>query len=146
MVLLWVASVATVAQSAPSEQQRAAVIEFAKKAAVAALNFDAGDRQSLIRAQDDFSPEGWSEHLKTQSGYLDEHGAPTYNSRFVPSGGAVVMGEEGDSMRIRIPGTLTQSTKIARTDYRHAGIDVTVGGKPLKIRRLQTIFMLRISR
>lgn len=143
MVLLWVASVAGVAQSAPSENQRAAAIEFAKKAAVAALNFDAGDRQSFVRAQGDFLPEGWSEFLKGQSDYLDERGAPTYTSRFSPSGAAVVIGEEGDAIRIRIPGTLTQSTKIARTNYQHAGIDVTVGGEPLKIQQLHTIFTLR---
>ena len=142
VVLLWITSLTGVAQVPLSPEQRSEAIEFAKKAAVDALNFDAGDRQSLIRAQHDFTPEGWSDYMKWQSGFLDAQGAPTYTSRFVPSGEAIVTTKEGDAIHVRIPGALTQSARTGRTAYKHAAIDVTVAGEPLKIRQLRAVFTL----
>ena len=75
-------------------------------------------------------------------GWLDEKGAPGFSSSFVPSGNAVVIGNENGVVHLRIPGTLTHKQNGSITAYR-AAIEVYAlrdllihGGEPIKIKHL----------
>jgi hypothetical protein len=128
----------------PAKADQGTVVRVAEKAAIAALNFRQGDAASLARARADFTPEGWQDFMKHMAGFVDQKGAPTFTSTFVPSKGATVLGEDRGVVRFRIPGTLTQSNKLGRTTYRaaievYALRDLLIGGKPIKIQRLEQI-------
>ena len=121
---------------------QASALEFAQKAVVRVLDYDQGNRESLMDAQDDFTPEGWREFMKWLNGYLDEKGAPLGSSHFTPTGDPVVKRQENGVTALEIPGVLKQESKnarggIFRTTYR-ATIEVQVGGNPLKIEHLKT--------
>ena len=103
--------------------------------AVRALNFDQGDRDGLNRARTDFTPRGWGEFMKTMQGFLDNKGEPTFSSKFVPAGDAVVVSEEGGTIRLKIPGTLTQTAGGSRTTYR-LHLEVTAVGTVPKLDHL----------
>jgi hypothetical protein len=120
----------------PVKTDQAAIVAFAQKAAVRALDFRQGDIASLTQARADFTPEGWKEFMKYMEGWLDQKGAPTFTSSFVPSRDAVVVGLENGIVHLRIPGTLKQTQNQSSTTYR-AAIDVFAGGRPPKIQRLQ---------
>jgi hypothetical protein len=120
----------------PDEPRKGEIIAFAQKAAVRALNFRQGDLGSLTRAHADFTPEGWTDFMKHMEGFLDQKGAPAFSSSFVPSRAASVVGKENGIVRLRITGTLKQTQNQSSTTYR-AAIDVRVGGKPIKIQRLE---------
>jgi len=67
------------AQTAPADlKDQAAVVRYAEGASLRALNFVQGNIMSLVDAQDDFTPQGWSEFMKKLNGWLDEKG--TLNS------------------------------------------------------------------
>ena len=133
------ASIPFLGQSqAATDTDQAAIVAFAQKAAVRAVNFQEGDVESLKRARADFTAEGWKDFMKPMEGYLDPKGAPTFNSSFVPSGNARVVDEKDGIVHIRIPGTLKQSSKGSSTTYR-AALDVHAGGHPIKIERLEQI-------
>ena len=123
--------------SVPPTNQ-AAIVSFTQKAVVRALDYDQGDRGSLMDAKDDFTPTGWREFMQWLQGYLDDKGAPTGSSRFTSTGDPVVKHQENGVTRLTIPGTLKQENGISRATYRVA-IDVQVGGDPLKIQHLKTI-------
>lgn len=119
-----------------------APIDFAKVAVSRALNYEQGNRSTLIDAQDDFTPEGWGEFMQWLREYVDEKGAPTGSSLFTSTSDAVVKSEERGAIRLAIQGTLKQQSKNANgglftTTYR-VSVDVEVGGSPLKIRHLKT--------
>ncbi len=122
----------------PAQTDQAAIIAFAQKAAVRALNFRQGDIGSLTRARADFTPEEWKEFMKHMEGWLDQKGAPTFSSSFEPSRDAVVVGLENGIVHLRIPGTLKQTQNLSSTTYR-AAIDVHAGGNPTKIQHLEQI-------
>jgi hypothetical protein len=122
----------------PAKTDQAAIVAFAQKAAVRALDFRQGDIGSLTHACADFTPEGWKEFMKHMEGWLDQKGAPTFTSSFVPSRDAVVLGLENGVVHLRIPGTLKQTQNQSSTTYR-AAIDVRAGGKPTKIQHLEQI-------
>ena len=113
-------------------------VAFAEKAGVRAVNFEMGDLASLTRARPDFTADGWKDFMKHMAGYLDEKGAPAFNSTFTPTGKARVIDEKDGIVHVKIPGTLKQGNKISSTTYR-AAIDVYAGGKPIKIERLEQI-------
>ena len=117
---------------------QSAIVAFAQKASVRAVNLHEGDAESLARARADFTPEGWKDFMKHMEGYLDPRGAPTFNSSFVPSGNARVLDEKDGIVHVRIPGTLKQSNKVSSTTYR-AALDVRAGGNPIKIERLEQV-------
>jgi hypothetical protein len=71
-------------------------------------------------------------------GFLDEKGAPTFTSVFAGSGPAKVLDEKNGVVRFRIPGTLTQSSKLGKTTYR-AALEVAAAGKPVRIQKLEQI-------
>jgi hypothetical protein len=117
---------------------RVTIIDFGEKAAIAAVNFKEGDTIGFTRARDNFTPDGWKDFVKHNEAYLDEKGAPTFTSSFVPSASARIVGEQNGTVHFRIPGTLTQSNKLGKTTYR-AALEVFAGGKPSKIHKLEQI-------
>ncbi len=122
----------------PANSEQATIVAFAQKAAVQSLEFRQGDAPSVTRARADFTPEGWAELMKTMAGWLDGNGAPTFSSSFVPSGNAVVLGQENGIVHLRIPGKLKQTQNQSGTTYR-AVLDVRAGGSPMKIQHLEQI-------
>jgi hypothetical protein len=141
LIMLFVAcfvSVPVFAQTAPPAKDRASTIDFAQQAALRAVNFREGDAEALTHARADFTPDGWTEFMKHMEGWLDQKGAPTFTSSFVPSGAAMVRGEEDGTIRIRIPGTLKQTQGKSSTTYR-AALDVQAGGQPVRIKHLEQI-------
>jgi hypothetical protein len=125
------------APSALTPEQQQTVVS-AQQADIQAMNFREGDLPGFTRNRDNFSAEGWSAFLHRMEGFLDEKGAPTFTSSFVPSHDAVVLKQENGILRFRIPGTLTQSSKNSRTTYR-AALEVQVQGHPMKIVGLEQI-------
>jgi hypothetical protein len=125
------------AQTPPlNKRDQDAIVAFVNKAAVGALNFRQGDLASLTHARPDFTPEGWADFLKHMQGFLDEKGAPTFTSSFVPSGDAVIVDEKNGTVHIRIPGTLKQTHDQSNATYR-VRIQVHAGGKPIKMTLLE---------
>lgn len=129
----------------PAKADQATVVRVAAKAAIAAINFREGDAAGLARARADFTPEGWKKFLQHMEGFLGPKGAPTFTSKFVPSGDPTVLAVDHGVVRFRIPGTLTQSSKLGRTTYR-AAVEVSAlrdsmlhGGEPIKIQDLEQI-------
>lgn len=125
----------------PADQS--AIVAFTQKAVAGALDYDQGNRGSLMDAQGDFTSDGWREFMQWLQGYIDDKGAPTGSSLFTPTGDPAVKQQENGMTRLRIAGTLKQESKnayggISRATYRVV-IDVQTGGDPLKIEHLKTI-------
>jgi len=127
-----------------SESDQAAIVRLGQKTAIAALNFQQGDAVGFTHARDDFTTDGWKNFVKNMEGFLDQKGAPTFTSSFVPTHDATVVDEKEGVLHLRIPGTLTQSSNIGRTTYK-AALEVyllsnrAAGGRSVKIQRLQQI-------
>jgi hypothetical protein len=128
----------------PSGPNQAAVVAFAEKTAVEAVNFQQGDAASFAQARADFTSDGWKDFLKHTEGFLDQKGAPTFTSSFVPSTAATVLDRENGRTHVRIVGTLDQTQNQSRTTYK-AAIEVYVGGDPVKIQRLEQITCIGAS-
>jgi hypothetical protein len=125
------------AQTTPmSATDQAAIVAPVQKAVVRALNFDRGDVERLKGAKDDFTPEGWREFMKRLDGWLDDKGAPTFSSSFVPSGDATILGQGDGALHVVIRGTLKHSQNASTTTYPIV-IEVRAGGTPLKIEHLE---------
>ena len=129
-------------QSVLAATEQTAAIEFVQKAAPRALDYVQGNRESLMDAEEDFTPDGWREFMKWLAGFLDDKGAPTGSARFTATGATVVKSKGNDAIRLAIPGTLKQQSKnayggLSTTTYR-VTVDVEVSGNPLKIRHLET--------
>jgi hypothetical protein len=122
----------------PVKGDQAAVVAFAQKAAMRAVNFNQGDVAGLTQGRADFTPEAWKDVMKHLEGSVDEKGAPTFSSSFVPSRDATVLGQENGIVHLRIPGTLTQTQNQSRTTYR-AAIEVYAGGEPTKVTHLEQV-------
>jgi hypothetical protein len=131
--------------SLPAQANDGAIVAFAQQAALRAVNFSQGDIASLTRARADFTPEGWTAFMKHMDGFLDQQGAPTFNSSFVPSKDAAVIGREGGIVHVRLPGTLKQTQRQSSSTYHRAAIDVYVSGAPMKIQRLEQTTCLGAS-
>lgn len=129
-----------VAQTTPvPTTDQAAIVGSVQKAVVRALNFDRGDLERLRGARDDFTPEGWREFMKRLDGWLDDKGAPTFSSSFVPAGDPTIVSQSGGVLHVTIPGTLKHRQNGSSTTYRVV-IEVRAAGKPMKIEHLkQTI-------
>ena len=122
---------------APNREQTS-VVSLAQRAAVRAVTFSQGDAAGLTASRGDFTDDAWKDFMNHMQGFLDEKGAPTFTSSFVVSGPAKVLDERNGTVRFIIPGTLTQSSKVTRTTYR-AVLEVSAGGEPLKIQRVEQI-------
>jgi hypothetical protein len=124
--------------AAPTADQ-AVVVGLVQKAVVRALNFDRGDVERLRGARDEFTPEGWKGFMKHLDGWLDDKGAPTFSSSFVPSGDPTVVSQAEGALHLTIPGTLKQSQGSSSTTYRVV-VEIRASGRPPKIESLkQTI-------
>lgn len=120
----------------PADAERKAVA-YAEVVIRKALDFAQGDLASLRDAQVEFSPQAWAEFMKYMDGFLDAGGAPTFASRFVPSGPALDVRTVDGIVQLTIPGVLTQESRspMSVTAYR-AEIDVQVSGSLLRIVRV----------
>ena len=114
-------------QSVSADTAEEAAVDFAQKAVPRALNYDQGNRESFVDAQEDFTPEAWREFLKWLDGYLDNNGAPTGSSVFTASGKPVLKSQANGVLRLTLAGTLKQenskgSRVLSRMIFRSAGI------------------------
>jgi len=134
---------AQTASSSASAKDQAVLIESVRTMALKAMTFQESNLASLNASQSNFTPDGWKEFLNHMNGFLDDDGAPTYTSTFTPSGKSIVLKKENDTIKIRIPGALAQTHGASTTNYRHAALDVTAGGNPVKIQHLEQVFMLQ---
>jgi hypothetical protein len=122
------------AQTSPaSTTEQAAIVQ---KTVVRALNFDRGDLERLGSARADFTPAGWAQFMKRLDGWLDEKGAPTFSSSFVPSGDPRIVSQSDGVLHVTIPGTLKHTQNASSTTYRVV-VEVRAAGKPMKIDHLQ---------
>ena len=103
----------------PAKADQGTVVRVAEKAAIAALNFRQGDAASLARARADFTPEGWQDFMKHMAGFVDQKGAPTFTSTFVPSRSATVLGEDRGVVRFR--DTLNNQLFLNRLAFQNSG-------------------------
>jgi hypothetical protein len=133
-VLRLVAFALAIATFQPADQT--SITSFAERASVRALTFQQGDRRAFMEARASFTPEAWTAFLKDMRGWLDESGAPTFGSSFVPAGGARIVATENGVVHVRVPGTLTQTQNQSRTTYRRFAVDVWAAGDPPKIQKL----------
>ena len=124
------------AQSLPQPSDRTAAADFVRAAVVRALNYEQGDRASLIDARDDFTPDGWREFMRWMSGFVDANGAPQSGSSFVPTANAVWKEETAGVMHLQVDGTLKQTQNRSSTTYR-VTVKVELRGSPLRIERLR---------
>lgn len=133
--------VLTAVEAPPGQAPDAAqadIISPAERAAVRAVNFRQGDAAGFFASRGGFTEAGWRDFVRRMQGFLDERGAPTFTSAFVASGNAHVLDEKNGILRFSIPGTLTQTNNLGRTTYRGA-LEVTAGGTPVKIQKLEQI-------
>lgn len=133
---IWVQSVSA------DTAEEAAAVDFAQKAVPRALNYDQGNRESFVDAQEDFTPEAWREFLKWLDGYLDNNGAPMGSSVFTAAGKPVLKSQANDVIRLALAGTLKQENSkgarvLSRTTYQ-VTVDIQVGVNPLKIQHFET--------
>lgn len=120
--------------SAVSDQ----ALQSIQKSVFRALNFSQGDGGALNQAKAGFTPQAWADFLKHMSGFLDDKGAPTFTQKFEAAGPAVVISSASDSVRLKIPGTLTQIQGVSRTTYR-LRVEVQAAGNPLRIEHLEQV-------
>jgi hypothetical protein len=106
--------------------------------AVHALSFEKGDFVGFNKAKASFTPQGWEDFLKTMQGFLDDKGAPTFSSKFVPADHGLATKTPNGSSILKIPGTLTQTQGNSRTTYR-LRLDVKYVGTPPKIEHLDQV-------
>jgi hypothetical protein len=110
-----------------------------QKAVVRVLNFERGNLARLSGARAHFTPAGWKAFMKHLDGWLDDNGAPTYTSSFVPSGDATIVSQGAGALQLTIPGTLKQTQGASSTTYRIV-VNVRATGTPPRIDQLkQTI-------
>lgn len=142
VVLLSIPAFAQNATRSGSDQ--AAIVRLGQKAALGALNFQQGDAVGFTHAREDFTVDGWKDFIKRMEGFLDQKGAPTFTSSFVAAHDARVVDEKEGVLHLRIPGTLIQSSNIARTTYK-AALEVYLlpnrasDERSVKIQRLEQI-------
>lgn len=129
--------------SSSSAKEQAALVESVRAMSLKAMTFQESNLASLNASQANFTPDGWKEFLNHMSGFLDDDGAPTFTSSFTPAGKTEILKKESDTIKIRIPGAIMQTHGVSTTNYRHAALDVTAGGNPVKIQHLEQVFMLQ---
>ena len=96
---------------------RSALAAFARNAAVKALTYSQGDRETLIDAETDFTSEGWREFMGRMAGFVDSKGAPQGSSSFVPDEDVLVRTDNSDVMQCGITGILKQTRDTMTATY-----------------------------
>ena len=74
--------------------------------------------------------------MKRLDGFLDDRGAPIFNSSFVQSGGPTIISQGDGVLQLTLTGTLKQTQKTMSTTYPIV-VEVQAVGKPLKIEHLK---------
>ena len=136
LIALFVCSPRLAQSASTTETDEDSVVAFAKKVVVQALDYQQGDRESLMDAKDDFTEGGWSEFMKRMDGWLDDKGAALSSESFTPAGDTVVKSLDNGIIRLSIPGTLKQSQNKSSTTYRVV-VDVQLSAEPRKIEHLE---------
>ncbi|HET6432680.1 hypothetical protein [Dyella sp.] len=125
VILLLAVSGACAAAPVPDQPAR---VREATAICLDALDFAQGDVASLLDAKSRFTAQGWAEFMKKLQGWQDDKGAPTFSSRFVPSGAALDVRRHDGVLDLTLPGVLEQTSRnpyggVSVTKYR-AEIDV----------------------
>lgn len=141
MFLLFAVVLATRAYASDPSGERAKLVQRATAVGMRALNFQQGDLPSLLDAQKDFTPEGWAEFTAKLKGWLDQNGATTFSSAFVPSSPAVDVRRGDGVLYLTMPGVLQHESKnqfggVSTTRYR-AEIDIQLSETSQKVLHLQ---------
>jgi len=145
MKILAALSIATLCcQVAAQNTPRDASSSVTEKLVVGSLSFQQGDLASLKHAHENFTSKGWGEFIRKMQGFLEPNGAPTFTSRFVPAGPAVITSEENGNISAKVPGTLTQIHGKSTTTYR-LRVEVQTTGTPPQIDHLEQITCPRAS-
>ena len=144
VVVVMFLSIASFGHSASYQAaERSSAVAAIQTAAVAALNFRQGDAAGLNRSRPDFTINGWKDFMKHMEGFLDGKGAPTFTSSFVAARQATILDEKDGAVHLRIPGSLTQTSGLAKTVYRRSALEVYAirdsGEGEFKIERLKQI-------
>jgi len=141
VVLLASAVLSSMQAAPPATADQMALMSTAQGLAVAAVTFREGDAAGFNRARSNFTADGWNDFLKHTQGFLDQRGAPTFTSTFVALHDARFLSEKDGVVVLRIPGTLTQSNNLGRTEYR-AALEVHAirdSSGAVKIQQLQQV-------
>jgi hypothetical protein len=127
------------AQTAPqSAVDEEAVVNSAQTAVVRALDYEQGNRASLMDAKNDFTAGGWKEFMQRMDGWLDDKGAPLGSETFILTGDAVVKSRQDGVLHLSIPGELKQRHNGSGTTYRVV-VDVRIVGNPMRIEHLEPV-------
>jgi hypothetical protein len=142
MVTLLVAAFAVSPSfSEEAAQKPVGSVQEATSVCLRALEFVQGDTASLVDARDRFTAQGWAEFTKKLDGWLDEKGAPTFSSRFIPSGPALDVRRHDGVVDLTLPGVLEQESRnafggVSTTKYR-AEIDLQLAEATRKVTHLK---------
>jgi hypothetical protein len=145
LLALWLSAHLSANAGSQRSADEGSILSFARNASIRALTFGQGDSEALAAARRSFTPEAWTKFMKGLEGWLDQRGAPTFASSFLPSGDKSIVDEQNGVVHVRIPGTLTHRQNQSRTTYR-AAVDVWVGGNPIKIYELNQTACVGASR
>ncbi len=85
---------------------QAKTLRSVEKTSQMAINFNQGDMNSLIDAEDYFSPDGWNKFIDSLTGYLDKNGAPNFSQSFNKSGESLDVRRENGVLYFIMPGIL----------------------------------------
>src|SRR5262245_45887346 len=118
-----------------STSERSAAEAFARSVAVKALTYKQGDRQTLMDAESDFTPEGWRQFMSRMVGFVDANGAPQGGSTFMPDGNVIVKTDTREVMQCDVPGTLRQTQDRSTTTYQ-VTVRIELRKDPLRIEHL----------
>lgn len=129
------------AESDVGAQDLTAKAQLAETAALTILNFEQGDLNSLIDAKAFFTPSGWADFKQGLAGSLDQSGVPTFSSSFSPSGAALDVTQDRDSISLTFPGVLKHESRnqhggVSSSAYR-AEIDIRTSASPLKLEMVE---------
>jgi hypothetical protein len=141
VLILLLLSVTGFAWNKTASGQDSTIIEYGTEVVSKALNFSQGDRESLVDAQDFFSPKGWEAFMKKLNGWLDEKGAPKYTSSFKQGERPPKVQAVEGGFVLTVFGDLKQQSRneyggVSTTTYSVA-VDMTISNKPLQIELLE---------
>lgn len=123
IVLLFVLAFAVPAFSMDLGKDQTKLVQHATALGLRAMEFNQGNLPSLLDAEKDFITEGWMEFKVKLNGWLDEKGAATFSSVFVPSGPALDVRRRDRVMYLTIPGVLKHENLTNMAEYRQRDIE-----------------------
>jgi len=141
VALLLAASVLSQACTAEPAREEADPVRQATAICLRALQFAQGDTATLVDAKPEFTTQAWAEFMEKLKGWQDMKGAPTFTSRFVPSGPALDVWRHDGMVELTLPGILEQETRnpyggVSTMKYR-AEIDLQFAESTRRVTRLK---------